>query len=358
MCAKDPGKAELAGLWRTAIGLKKKVDNMNKVALILPWYGAKPWYWELFEKSAERLSMDVIVIAEKGFSVKAKNFRVVEMSLEEVRERAEKVLGTSVNLTRGYKLCDLRPMYGIVFADILDGYDYWAYGDCDVIYGRKFNDFLSKATTGDWDVATVQDKWLSGPFTMFKNVSKINTLFMRARDWQNMLKQPDNQIFDELGRDWFELYCFNGVALEELYKRDWTFGGVVWRAVDIRFLHEKVVIEDPLKQGYLHMRADGCLTLKDDEILMFHHLAVKNTPAFVGHRFSRRYDDEYLLTRYGYLPTGSGFLRVAVVAEHFVRGWSLFVWKMISGDRASRERMRRFIRCRLGMADWWQSVGS
>ena len=41
LCAKDPGKAELAGLWRTAIGLKKKVDNMNKVALILPWYGLR-----------------------------------------------------------------------------------------------------------------------------------------------------------------------------------------------------------------------------------------------------------------------------------------------------------------------------
>jgi hypothetical protein len=106
------------------------------------------------------------------------------------------------------------------------------------------------------------------------------------------------------------------------------------------------------------MRADGCLTLKDDEILMFHHLAVKNTLAFVGHKFSRHYADGYFLTRNGYLPVGSGFLRVAVVAEHFVRGWSLFVWKMISGDRASRERMRRFIRRRLGMADWWQSVGS
>ena len=331
---------------------------MNKVALILPWYGAKPWYWELFEKSAERLSMDVIVIAEKGFSVKAKNFRVVEMSLEEVRERAEKVLGTSVNLTRGYKLCDLRPMYGIVFADILDGYDYWAYGDCDVIYGRKFNDFLSKATTGDWDVATVQDKWLSGPFTMFKNVSKINTLFMRARDWQNMLKQPDNQIFDELGKMWFQSYCFGGVAMEELYNRDWTFGGVVWKASDIQLFHEKVLIEDALKQGDIQMREDGCLMFKDGEIAMFHHIAVKSSPAFVGHKFSRHYADGYFLTRNGYLPVGSGFLRVAVAAEHFVRGWSLFVWKMISGDRVSWRRVYCFIRRKLGRADWWQSVGS
>ena len=98
-----------------------------KIAMILPWYGAKPWYWSLFEASAGRIGMDVIVVAEKGFRVSARNFRVVEMSLEEVRERAEKALGTGVNLTRGYKLCDLRPMYGLVFADILKDYDCRAY---------------------------------------------------------------------------------------------------------------------------------------------------------------------------------------------------------------------------------------
>ena len=358
MCAKDPGKAELAGLWRTAIGLKKKVDNMNKVALILPWYGAKPWYWELFEKSAERLSMDIIVIAEKGFSVKAKNFRVLEMSLEEVRRRAEEALGTEVNLTRGYKLCDLRPMYGIVFADILEGYDYWAYGDCDVVYGRRFNDFLSKATTGDWDVATVREKWLSGPFTMLKNIPKINMLFERAKNWQEMLIRPDNQWFDELGKEWFKLQCFGGVPLDELYKRDWTFGGVVWTSRDISFLHEDVAVEDPLKCCGLLMNRDGRLMFGRTEIAMFHAIEVKRSPAFMGSMLRCECLDEYMLTRNGYLPIENGFVRTMVAAEHFVKGWSLFVWKMISGDRVSWRRVYCFIRRRLGMADWWQSVGS
>ena len=230
-----------------------------RVAMILPWYGAKPWYWPLFEASARRIGMDVIVVAEKGFRVKERNFRVVEMSLDEVRRRAEKVLGTGVNLTRGYKLCDLRPMYGVVFADILEDYDYWAYGDCDVIYGRKFNDFLAKVADGDWDVATVQSKWLSGPFTMLKNVPKINTLFERARDWRKTLGCSDNQIFDELGENWFQKYCFGGVPLDDLYKRDWTFGSVVWNAPDIRFLHEDVICEDQLKRGVVRVHANGVL---------------------------------------------------------------------------------------------------
>ena len=324
-----------------------------RVAMILPWYGAKPWYWQLFEASARRIGMDVIVVAEKGFRVKERNFRVVEMSLDEVRRRAEKVLGTGVNLTRGYKLCDLRPMYGVVFADILKDYDYWAYGDCDVIYGRKFNDFLAKVADGDWDVATVQSKWLSGPFTMLKNVPKINMLFERARDWRKTLGCSDNQIFDELGENWFQMYCFGGVPLDDLYKRDWTFGSVVWNAPDIRFLHEDVICEDQLKRGVVRMHANGVLMFDTREIGMFHYIAAKTSPAFTGLMLPGEYADEYMLTRCGYLPAGNGFLRAAVAAGHFARGWCAFARKLVSGDFSARAQVRRWIRHRLGRADWW-----
>ena len=325
-----------------------------RVAMILPWYGPKPWYWPLFEASAKRIGMDVIVVAEKGFRVSARNFRVVEMSLEEVRERAEKALGTGVNLMRGYKLCDLRPMYGLVFADILKDYDYWAYGDCDVIYGRKFNDFLAKAVDEDWDVATVRGKWLSGPFTMLKNDLKINKLFERAKDWRKMLSRTDNQWFDELGKDWFVLQCFGGVPFEDLYKRDWTFGGVVWNASDIRFLHEDVVVEDPLKWCGLQMYRDGQLMYGEAEIAMFHAIEVKRSPAFVGRMLPGKYADEYMLTRCGYLPAGNGVVRAAVATGHFAMGWSTFVWKLISGNANARAQVSRWIRRWLGCTDWWR----
>ena len=325
-----------------------------KIAMILPWYGPKPWYWPLFEASAGRIGMDVIVVAEKGFRVSVRNFRVVEMSLEEVRERAEKALGTGVNLMRGYKLCDLRPMYGVVFADILKDYDYWAYGDCDVIYGRKFNDFLAKVADGDWDVATVQSKWLSGPFTMLKNVPKINTLFERARDWRKTLGCSDNQIFDELGENWFQMYCFGGVPLDDLYKRDWTFGSVVWNAPDIRFLHEDVICEDQLKRGVVRMHANGVLMFDTREIGMFHYIAAKTSPAFTGLMLPGEYADEYMLTRCGYLPKENGLVWAAVAAGHFARGWCAYVWKLIFGNANARAQVRRWIRRRLGCTDWWR----
>ena len=169
-----------------------------------------------------------------------------------------------------------------------------------------------------------------------------------------MLSCTDNLFFDELGKDWFQLYHFADVPLEELYKRDWTFGGVVWNAPDIRFLNQDVIVEDSLKHSILQMHCDGSLMLKDREIGIFHHIAVKKSPAFVGRMFRGEYANEYVLTRCGYLPAGNGLVRAAVAAGHFAMGWSAFVWKLISGNVNARAQVSRWIRRRLGCTDWWR----
>ena len=34
-----------------------------------------------------------------------------------------------------YKLCDIKPALGHIHADRLQGYDFWAFGDIDLVYG-------------------------------------------------------------------------------------------------------------------------------------------------------------------------------------------------------------------------------
>lgn len=50
------------------------------------------------------------------------------------------MLGMQVWLEKPYKLCDFRPLYGEIFSNYVDGYDFWGYCDCDLIFGdiRKF----------------------------------------------------------------------------------------------------------------------------------------------------------------------------------------------------------------------------
>ena len=87
---------------------------------------------------------------------------------------------------------------------------------------------------------------------------------------------------------------------------------------------------------------------------MFHYIAAKTSPAFTGRMLPGEYADEYMLTRNGYLPDGNGILRAAVAAGHFARGWCAFAWKLVSGDVSARAQVRRWLRRRLGRADWWR----
>ena len=55
------------------------------------------------------------------------NLQLVQTDLETiVAEAAKKVdFGFRLKVTTPYKLCDLRPLIGILFADRLKGYTHW-----------------------------------------------------------------------------------------------------------------------------------------------------------------------------------------------------------------------------------------
>ena len=327
-----------------------------KIALVLPWYGPKPWYWPLFEKSAARMDMDVIVVAERGFGVAERNFRVIEMSLDELSRRAAAALEAEVNLTRGYKLCDLRPMYGVVFADILKGYDYWAYGDCDLVYGRMFNDFLAKAANGVWDVATVKRDLLSGPFTLMRNCDFVNNLFRRSAEWRNVIASSENKVFDEIGVDWFKLYCFERMTTDQIARlgdRLWTFGSIVWRADDVKFLHEDWICEDGLKNCSAQMHQEGRLTHGGREIPIFHFLVAKTSPSFVGSLVACANLAEYEITRDGFLPASGSLSRLRLRLWHKLCGWWRFSIRAAVGDAEVWGRLRRFVLRKIGAKNWW-----
>lgn len=71
---------------------------------------------------------------------KSSNIHFYETTFEEVKVRFQKLFSFKIALTRPYKLCDFRPVYGMVFHDVVQKYDFWGYCDCDLIFGniRRF----------------------------------------------------------------------------------------------------------------------------------------------------------------------------------------------------------------------------
>lgn len=312
----------------------------KRVAMILPWAGPLPWYFGLFEASVKNAGIDLIFIRQT-----AEYFKV----------RAEQALGVPVGLTTGYKLCDLRPMFGEIFAAELSGYDYWASGDCDVVFGRKMGEWIRKMTDEQWDVACVHEGWATGPFTLMRNCAEVNSLYRRAKNWPAVVADPKSFAFDELGcYNWYVEYTVGGKTLAQLREEHESLSSVLWSASDLRFWHGEVLCDDGLEFGeQVRMSPDGTLTLRGAEIAAFHFIFVKAHLSFRGPRLSAAEVRDWTLTKGGYFPGSSVSKAVAFVRK--LTGLAAFARDWLVGRPLVRARVRRVVRrVILRRARWWE----
>ena len=223
-----------------------------KIALVMPYYGVLPPYFSFFLRSLEGKGLDVLFFSDLAVEKCPSNFKPIKMPFDEFKRLAVEKLGVPVRLDTPRRLCDFKPMYGVLFAEELKGYDYWAFGDCDVMYGRRFDAWIEKVVAGDYEVATVQQDFVAGPFTLVKNCEKCNRFFEKAAGWRDILLQPKTMAFDELGENWFRKWLGGHRSYEQLRREQGSFSAVCWRERDaglLRFLCESVVCEETLKRG-------------------------------------------------------------------------------------------------------------
>ena len=111
---------------------------MNKICVIIPWYGKIPTFFPFFLKGLE-LNQDVLDVLfftdEKIPFSTPKNFKRIELPWGELVQRIKQVVSDKANIKSAYKLCDFKPMYGKIFKAQIENYEFWGYGDIDLIYG-------------------------------------------------------------------------------------------------------------------------------------------------------------------------------------------------------------------------------
>lgn len=172
---------------------------MNRFAVIIPYFGKFRPSISLFLESCNRNSeVDWLIFTDcqlpSGISIN-QNIYWNKATLEDVRNLAEKKLQRRIVLNRAYKLCDLKPFYGVIFSDYLSGYEYWGYGDTDVIYGQLAA-FLSKIHYADYD----KINWM-GHLCFVRNTRRCNYApfytLKNTVDAEYVLQNEKNLGFDE-----------------------------------------------------------------------------------------------------------------------------------------------------------------
>ena len=176
-----------------------KTKALPSVLIILPYFGPLPAMFGHWLRSAElNETVDFLIVTDQQLHSSASNIIVRHSTLQQMKEKTIEALGTYVALDKPYKLCDLKPFYGTIFANDVCCYDFWGYCDCDLVFGdiRAFltEDILNKYNSilglGHLHLQRTIDPLYQDIVEGCKNRDGMS--------WKEVLASEKNAVFDEM----------------------------------------------------------------------------------------------------------------------------------------------------------------
>lgn len=245
-----------------------------RIGVLLPYFGNIPELWNIYLKGVKiNPELDFIVLSDCIEPEPAiENLVCIPSSLTDIKQRAESALDMKISLLSHKKLCDLKPMYGEVFKDLIKGYDFWGFGDIDLIYGRLAR-FIS-AQIQRSDILSFRTRWLSGSLVLIRNTPVMNTLFKESHIWRDILTNPKHIGFGELCGIRYK-QRLAGVEFSDLAGSEESFSAVVDRAHrsgQIRFWSADIAKESLPRKCVLMWKEDGLFELDSGREWAYYHL--------------------------------------------------------------------------------------
>jgi len=169
-----------------------------KICIINCFWGEWPEWFVFFLESCKYNSYIDWFFFSDNYSIplNSKNIHLVYFEKKDFSQLATHKLGFEIQITNPYKVCDFKPIYGKIFEDYLNTYEFWGYCDIDLIFG-KINNFIDDGFFNKFDVISTYKQFLSGPFCLFRNNDKTNQLYQRIPDIKNILNNTQCFSFDE-----------------------------------------------------------------------------------------------------------------------------------------------------------------
>jgi hypothetical protein len=128
-------------------------------------------------------------------SIHSENVQFVALSLNEFRRKVLNVLGVTPPEQLGYKICDFKPAYGALFGEFLQDFEYFGWGDLDVIYGDL--DRFLHPLLGRWEVLSFHRCMLSNHFCILRNTEDHRNLLNWLPGGKDKLAKPGYQQVDD-----------------------------------------------------------------------------------------------------------------------------------------------------------------
>jgi len=171
---------------------------MKTIVMLMPHFGQWPeWINIYMETCRYNPTVDWIFFTDCGRTENHPgNVRFLDMSYRDFLHLASRKLEVDLPESSLRKLCDFRPMYGVIFEEYLQGYDYFGFGDVDVVYG-EIRKFVSDRLLEDHDILSFHSGMISGHFALLRCSEPVKQLFRKMEEWASRLQDPRHLRMDE-----------------------------------------------------------------------------------------------------------------------------------------------------------------
>jgi len=275
---------------------------MVSVGIIIPYYGKLPVYFRLFLKGLEnnRGILNVILFTDLPLIDYRlpDNLIVYNMSFKELKVLIEHKTSIPINMDSYYKLCDIKPSYGLVFEDYIKDYAFWGFGDLDVIYG-DLEKLINQESLLKYDAIIGRKKWVSGCMAIFRNNDFMRKLFLKSKDVEVVFNNQDYLGFDEVSMCWTEVRKSEDPCKVNYPIQNFTFllfnevkNGIYLNNHD--FYRESIV-----KNGFLHINLGKILDQDGEEYVLYHFITEKRKWIFKFPTW-QYIPSEYYITPHGF----------------------------------------------------------
>ncbi|WP_039915386.1 DUF6625 family protein [Cellvibrio mixtus] len=171
---------------------------MKKIIIIIEYFGGEwpEWINLYFLSCARNPSITWLIHTDCAHDqYQYSNIIFSKMSWDAYKAHVSERLKINFNPENKYKLCDIRPALGYIWEDEIAGYDFYGYGDVDVIYGN-LQKFLTDAVLKH-NVISTHEWCFSGHLSLFKNERWIRSSFRQLSAWKMVFESPLHFRFDE-----------------------------------------------------------------------------------------------------------------------------------------------------------------
>lgn len=167
---------------------------MKSIVILFPYFGKLPTHFGMWKASAIcNSTIDFMLFTDADIESE-RNIIVKKMQFCDFQKKTQDAFGFPIVLDRPYKLCEYKQAYGYILKDYIKDYDYWGFGDLDLVYGdiRAFitDEVLSYNFILGW-----------GHLTLLRNDEETNTYFMKQevgyQNYKEAFSTSKITFFDE-----------------------------------------------------------------------------------------------------------------------------------------------------------------